>query len=62
MLASCPGKFARDFPELPTAATIEAMTLSAVNFDDAAILTVRTPHFPIVRSRRSKRYAAGAAY
>jgi serine phosphatase RsbU (regulator of sigma subunit) len=55
-------KFARDFPELPSAGTIEAMTLSARNFDDAAILTVRTPLFPIIRSRRAKRYAAGAAY
>jgi serine phosphatase RsbU (regulator of sigma subunit) len=55
-------KFARDFPELPTAATIEAMTLPAANFDDAAILTVRTPLFPILRSRRLKRYATGAAY
>lgn len=55
-------KFVRDFPELPTATTIEAMTLSARNFDDVAIMTVRTPLFPILRSSRSKRYAAGAAH
>ena len=55
-------KFARDFPELPAAGTIEAMTLSTINFDDAAILTVRTPRFPIVRGRRPKRYADGASY
>jgi phosphoserine phosphatase RsbU/P len=47
-------KFARKFPEFPTAATIEAMMLSAENFDDAAILTVRTPFLPIVRRARAK--------
>ncbi len=51
-------KFARDFPELPTAATIEAMTIAAGNFDDVAILTVRTPLFPILRSRGPKRHVA----
>ena len=52
--------YARDFPELPTAGTIEAMTLSGDNFDDVAILTVRTPLTPIVRSQRPKRNAAAA--
>lgn len=37
-------QYARDSPELPTAKTIESMTLSPhVTFDDAAILTARTP-------------------
>jgi serine phosphatase RsbU (regulator of sigma subunit) len=53
-------KFARDFPELPTAAAIEAMTVPTnANFDDAAILTVRTPLLPIVRNRHAKGYALG---
>jgi serine phosphatase RsbU (regulator of sigma subunit) len=47
-------KFARDLPELPAASTIEAMTLNEANFDDAAILTVRTPLLPIVRIDRAK--------
>jgi hypothetical protein len=50
-------KFVRDFPELPAAPTIEAMTLSAMNFDDAAILTVRTPFFPVIRRKHSQRLA-----
>jgi serine phosphatase RsbU (regulator of sigma subunit) len=45
-------KFAHDFPELPTAATIEGMTLGAPNFDDAAILTAWMPFAPIVRGPR----------
>jgi serine phosphatase RsbU (regulator of sigma subunit) len=53
-------KFARDFPELPTATTIEAMTLPEITFDDAAILTVRTPLLPMVRRRRLKGYARRA--
>jgi hypothetical protein len=54
-------KFARDFPELPTATTIEAMTVHAgSNFDDAAILTVRTPLLPVIRRRHNKGYAHGA--
>jgi hypothetical protein len=47
-------KFARDFPELPTAVTIAALTLpKGSNVDDAAILTVRTPRFPVIRNRRA---------
>jgi serine phosphatase RsbU (regulator of sigma subunit) len=53
-------KFVRDLPELPPATTIEAMTLpTGSNFDDAAILTVRTPFSPVTRNRRSKGYAHG---
>jgi len=47
------GTFAHDFPDLPTAETIEAMTLSTTsNFDDTAILTARMPLIPITRNRR----------
>jgi serine phosphatase RsbU (regulator of sigma subunit) len=53
-------KFARDFPELPTATTIEAMTLPEITYDDAAILTVRMPLLPMVRRRRLKGYARRA--
>ena len=52
--------FAHTFPELPAAPTIEAMMLPASNFDDAAILTVRTPRSPIVRNCHAKGYARGA--
>jgi serine phosphatase RsbU (regulator of sigma subunit) len=46
--------FARDFPDLPTAETIEALTLStASHFDDAAILTARMPLLPITRNRHA---------
>jgi|GEM_PF-4893628 hypothetical protein len=51
MLDCAAAKLARNFPEFPTAATIEAMMLSTGNFDDAAILTVRTPVLPIVRKK-----------
>jgi serine phosphatase RsbU (regulator of sigma subunit) len=41
-------RLARDFPELPPTTTIEAMTVpTGLNFDDAAILTVRTPRLPV---------------
>jgi serine phosphatase RsbU (regulator of sigma subunit) len=54
-------QFVRDFPELPPATTIETMTLpTGPNFDDAAILTVRTPFSPVIRNRNSKGYARGA--
>jgi serine phosphatase RsbU (regulator of sigma subunit) len=52
------GTFARDFPELPAAATIEALTLTASNFDDAAILTAWMPLFPMVRRRQVGRVKA----
>jgi hypothetical protein len=54
-------RFARDSAELPTATTIAEMTIPiGSNFDDAAILTVRTPSFPIVRNRRKNGFAYGA--
>jgi serine phosphatase RsbU (regulator of sigma subunit) len=52
--------FAHTFPELPAATTIEALMLPASNFDDAALLTVRTPHSPIVRNCHAKGYARAA--
>lgn len=48
--------FARKFPSFPTAATIESIMLPGTNFDDAAILTIRTPLFPVVRRRHAKGY------
>jgi serine phosphatase RsbU (regulator of sigma subunit) len=54
-------KFVHEFPELPSAATIEAMTLpTGSNFDDAAILTLRTPFLPVIRKRHKKGYTHGA--
>jgi serine phosphatase RsbU (regulator of sigma subunit) len=53
-------KFVRDFPELPSATIIEAMTLpTGSNIDDAAILTIRTPFLPVIRNRHNKGYAHG---
>lgn len=52
------GTFARDFPELPAATTIDAMTKTASNFDDLAILTARMPKFPMLRRRQVGRVMA----
>jgi serine phosphatase RsbU (regulator of sigma subunit) len=53
-------QFAHTFPELPTATTIDALMLPPSNFDDAAILTVRTPLSPVVRGTRRKTFDTGA--
>jgi serine phosphatase RsbU (regulator of sigma subunit) len=54
-------KFVLAFPELPSATTIEAMTLSTgSNFDDAAILTMRLRSLPVFRNTRSKDHPRGA--
>jgi serine phosphatase RsbU (regulator of sigma subunit) len=53
-------QFAHTFPELPSATTIDALMLPPSNFDDAAILTVRTPLSPVVRGPRRKSFDAGS--
>lgn len=52
-------KFAHTFPELPSASTIDALMLPPSNFDDAAILTVRTPHVPGLRTIGKKAVERG---